>query len=67
MHSLELHKSKMLWNGYGVDFNIDNDSIFDVVWMRRPCKPMLPSRIHKDDIKNATNENIAFYRIFWQD
>ena len=65
LHAFELHGSKILWNGSGVDFNVD-DNNFDVVWLRRPCKPMLPDTIHKKDIKNATSENLAFFRTFWQ-
>lgn len=64
-HSFELVDKNLCWNANGVDFQINNDSHFDVVWLRRPRKPQLPNTIHPDDIENAKNENNIFFKSFW--
>lgn len=39
---------------------------YDVIWNRRPAKPVLPDYLHPDDIDNATKENAAFMHNIWQ-
>jgi len=64
-HSFSIINNHLNWNSLGADFKIDNDC-FDVVWLRRPRKPLIPNSIHPDDIENAVHENNMFFQTFWQ-
>ena len=64
-HSFELFEKNIRWNVRGVDLHMDNPH-FDVVWLRRPRKPALPDIIHQDDIENAKNENMTFFKSLWR-
>lgn len=64
-HTFTPISDKIKWSAYGLDFNIENKE-FDVVWLRRPQKPILPDYLHSDDIRNAQRENEQFYKTFWQ-
>lgn len=65
-HSFELENQQLKWSANGTDFEISNDQEFNVVWVRRPRKPVLPKYIHADDMNNAKSENTEFYKTFWQ-
>ncbi len=64
-HSFEVIKDQISWQAKGTDFDINNDS-FDVVWLRRPSKPVLSDDIHVEDRENAKNENTELFKTFWQ-
>ncbi len=64
-HSFELFQNKIYWSARGVDFRVNPDDHFGVVWYRRPRQPCLPDAIHPDDIPNARNENLALFKTFW--
>ena len=38
---------------------------YDIVWNRRPAKPILPSGLHTDDVDNAKRECLAWYQNLW--
>ena len=42
-----------------------HDDDYDVVWYRRPSKPILPDYIHPDDVENVKRENLALYNGMW--
>lgn len=63
-HSFELKNHEVIWNARGVNFNIQND-LFDIVWYRRPGRPILPNNLHPDDKESATKENMAFFHAMW--
>ena len=63
-HSFEIKNNDISWNARGSDLEIRNED-FDVVWYRRPRKPVLPNTIHPEDQHNALQENILFFQTFW--
>ncbi len=65
-HSFRLHNGAIEWSAAGLDFNIKNNDEFDVVWLRRPQKPMVPDYLHADDKANAERENNEFFKYMWQ-
>jgi glutathione synthase/RimK-type ligase-like ATP-grasp enzyme len=65
-HSFEFHNNDILWNAEGVEFKVEDDEEYDVVWLRRPRKPIMPDYLHPEDVHNATNENGAFFKTIWQ-
>jgi len=52
---------RMSWAIQGSELSLCDQS-FDVVWLRRPMPPVLPSTLHPDDIRMASVENLFFYR-----
>jgi glutathione synthase/RimK-type ligase-like ATP-grasp enzyme len=65
-HTFEIKNKEICWYSRGVDFSVDNNHEFDVVWLRRPRKPIMPSYLHHDDVNNAVNENREFFKTIWQ-
>lgn len=65
-HTFELWQNNLYWYSRGTEFTVNNNHEFDVVWVRRPRRPILPKSIHPDDKENAINENAAFFKTFWQ-
>lgn len=59
-----LKNNKISWIASGSDLKI-KDQIFDVVWYRRPRKPILSDKLHPADIKHAVKENAAFTNTVW--
>lgn len=64
-HSFAVEQKDICWEADGVDFAICNQR-FDVVWFRRPQKPVLSKNIHPDDKKIALQENLLFYQMIWR-
>lgn len=64
-HSFTLINNKLIWKAGGVNFSAHDINQFDVVWYRRPRRPVLPEIVHPDDVENATNENIEFFKTLW--
>ncbi len=64
-HSFELLDEGITWHSTGVDFEIKN-TLFDVVWFRRPMKPTLADFVHPEDIKNAEKECNMLFQSFWE-
>lgn len=62
--TFEISMDGFHWYVEGTNINISNDS-FDVIWNRRPRKPILSDDLHPDDIENATKENTAFFQFMW--
>ena len=61
-HSFELKKNNIDWRSSVEQLqNIQ----FDVVWLRRPVKPVLPESLHPEDYENAKKENSMFYQTIW--
>jgi hypothetical protein len=65
-HTFTLKNKYFDWKASGVDFSATDIHQFDVVWYRRPRRPVLPNILHPDDVENAMNENIEFLKTFWQ-
>ncbi len=65
-HTFRLQDGHIDWCAKGLDLEIKNNSDFDVVWMRRPKKPIMPNYLHPDDVANAENENGEFFKTMWQ-
>jgi glutathione synthase/RimK-type ligase-like ATP-grasp enzyme len=65
-HAFSLNEDRVMWEANGLDFHVDHRNQFDVVWLRRPRKPLMPSYLHQDDLQNAENENLEFFKTFWQ-
>lgn len=63
--SFELRNNDLKWNGVGNDLLINNTE-FDLVWCRRPQKPILADSIYTEDFENAEKEAITFYQTWWQ-
>ncbi len=66
VHSLGINNNTIFWHASGTDFVVNHIDEFDVVWLRRPQKPMLADTIHPDDVDNAKNENDEFCKTLWQ-
>lgn len=54
-----------LIKGRGIEFPINRGAI-DIVWLRRPRWPSMPTSIHVDDQKIAHDECKTFIRWLWQ-
>lgn len=65
-HSFQIKNNEIDWRATGIDFNVINNHFYDVVWLRRPRKPVLPESLHPDDRENAKNENATLFQTFWQ-
>lgn len=65
-HTFRLNDGDLKWSSTGLDFKIDEADSIDVVWYRRPAKPKLDDLVHPDDLKNARNENLTFFKALWQ-
>ncbi len=65
-HSFKLQGIEIDWRSTGTEFIVNNNNEFDVVWLRRPRKPVLSEFVHPDDQDNALNENVELYKTFWQ-
>lgn len=65
-HSFLLKDKNIHWKCDGLDFSVNNLNEFDVVWYRRPRRPVLPDLVHSDDVENAMNENIELMKTMWQ-
>ena len=65
-HSFELQDKKINWQSSGLDFSVINNQEYDVVWLRRPRRPMVPDFLHPDDKENAIEENSEFFKTIWQ-
>jgi glutathione synthase/RimK-type ligase-like ATP-grasp enzyme len=65
-HSFRLKNKEIEWVANGLEFTIASNQQFDVVWFRRPQRPMVPTYIHLDDQENAKRENSEFFKYFWQ-
>lgn len=63
-HTFTVSQGAVNWYAKGVKDEIDN-SPFDIVWFRRPAKPVLPPWLHQDDRENAGKENEMYYQSFW--
>jgi hypothetical protein len=66
MHSFRLHHGAIEWMAHGLDFAVQKNDEFDVVWLRRPQKPIVPDFLHADDRANAQRENNEFFKYMWQ-
>jgi glutathione synthase/RimK-type ligase-like ATP-grasp enzyme len=64
-HSFLVKNDQIFWSACGKDFEINNDEM-DVVWLRRPRRPVVPPTLHHDDIANAKIENTLLFQTFWQ-
>ncbi|MES2217896.1 MAG: hypothetical protein V4501_05760 [Pseudomonadota bacterium] len=64
-HSFEFQKENISWRAQGTDFEVQEDLKFDVVWWRRPRRPVIPNYVHPEDMENATYENMELYKAFW--
>ena len=64
-HSFKVEQKDIYWEASGVDLTVCNQH-FDVVWFRRPKKPILPKNIHPDDEKIALRENLLFFQMIWR-
>lgn len=64
-HSFVINQKYFCWQSFGIDFIMDNPD-YDLVWNRRPAKPVMPDILHPDDIQNAMKENQMFYQSLWQ-
>lgn len=65
-HTFRLKHKEMRWSAKGLDLDIKEDDLFDVVWRRRPAKPKLNDLVHPLDLKNAMHENMSLYDAFWK-
>ncbi|HEU5281259.1 MAG TPA: hypothetical protein VFU82_04715 [Gammaproteobacteria bacterium] len=65
-HTFRLNDGELKWSSSGLDFKINESDSIDIVWYRRPSKPKLDDLVHPDDLKNAKNENITFFKALWQ-
>lgn len=63
-HSFEINNNLVKWYAKGIDFET-TDNKYDVVWYRRPKKPILPDTIHPDDKDNAKKENYLLHQSIW--
>lgn len=63
--SFELRNNDLKWNGSGNDLLINNTE-FDLVWHRRPQKPVVTDSLYPEDLENAEKEAITFYQTWWQ-
>lgn len=63
-HSFEVIRNKTVWDVGGVDSELNKE--YNIVWFRRPSKPILPHFLHVDDVENAKKENMTFFQTFWQ-
>eukprot|EP00300_Choanocystis_sp_HF-7_P012483 c17909_g1_i5.p1 GENE.c17909_g1_i5~~c17909_g1_i5.p1 ORF type:complete len:367 (-),score=-22.87 c17909_g1_i5:720-1820(-) len=52
------------WQAQGDDCDFIDDP-YDVVWYRRPWKPVLSEDLHEDDREIASREVMAFYQGMW--
>jgi len=59
-----LQEDHVVWDALGPGLKT-HDEQFDVVWLRRPKKPVLSSVLHPDDKENALRGNLAFFSTFW--
>lgn len=64
-HSLEIVKDEIVWNVKGVECQVRANQ-YDVVWYRRPSKPILPDNLHHEDVDNARKENNMLFQTLWQ-
>lgn len=65
-HTFTLSGAQIDWCAQGLEFAVDNNHKFDVVWLRRPQRPMIPDYLHHEDRESARNENTEFFKYFWQ-
>ncbi len=65
-NTFAISKNDITWHSAGLEFSVNDNNEFDVVWVRRPRHPVLPDAIHPADKENAANENAAFFKTFWQ-
>lgn len=65
-HSFQLKNDEIIWQASGKEFYVSTYQRFNVVWLRRPAKPILPEYLHEHDMMVAQKENDEFYRYFWQ-
>lgn len=61
-HTFKLSNQEFNWRVRGIDADFTE---FDVVWRRRPSKPLMPTFLDNDDLQNANSENLALYNSFW--
>lgn len=59
--SFEINHDAMRWESSSLHHRAIQET-YDVVWYRRPSKPILSDALHPDDIKNAMKENQAFHQ-----
>jgi glutathione synthase/RimK-type ligase-like ATP-grasp enzyme len=64
-HTFEFQHELIRWQAKGTDFEVLDGQEFDVVWWRRPRRPVIPDFVHPEDIENANYENLEFYKTFW--
>lgn len=65
-HTFSLSGSQIDWRAQGVEFDVLSNYHYDVVWLRRPRRPVIPAYLHDDDKENARCENAEFFKYFWQ-
>ena len=62
--SFEIGTDKYKWQ----PLSMNNETLsgsYDVVWYRRPAKPILPDYIHPEDISNSKRENNFYFQSLW--
>jgi glutathione synthase/RimK-type ligase-like ATP-grasp enzyme len=64
-HSFEFNKNGVSWRARGREFKVNDQDEFDVVWWRRPRRPVVPEYVHPEDVENASYENMELYKTFW--
>lgn len=63
-HSFSIVHDEIIWRAKGLSMAM-NDCKYDIVWYRRPTKPVLPVILHPDDKENANKENAMFAQTIW--
>jgi len=64
-HSFQMANNDLIWTMKNTGDELTHFQA-DIVWFRRPCRPILPNILHEDDIENAKKENGMLYQTLWQ-
>lgn len=63
-HTFIMQDKSIEWVTTGIDKDKKQISC-DVIWLRRPRKPLLPDYLHPEDVPHAEKENSIFFQSFW--